>query len=89
MNIEEKKKEILKQAESFYEGLGDMDDEAGFIDGVKYALDKVEQLIKDAETKARKDENKRWVKLCNGDLSNAIQIPSFLRRYKELEGDKK
>ena len=38
--------ELKKQADSFYSGLGDLQSEAGFEDGVNFAVDKMESLLK-------------------------------------------
>ena len=44
------KDELKKQAEGFYIGLGDLQSETGFMDGVNYAIDKskpyIESLLK-------------------------------------------
>ena len=51
--------ELKKQAEGFYIGLGDLQSETGFMDGVNYAIDKskpiIESLLKKEYDKGYRD----------------------------------
>ena len=47
------KDELKKQAEGFYIGLGDLQSETGFMDGVNYAIDKSKPIIESLLKKQR------------------------------------
>ena len=78
MNWEDK---LKKQAEGFYIGLGDLQSETSFMDGVNYATDKIMGKIKEMKEEIKPKEKEvfygspeyyEWV-ACIGMLTNLIQ----------------
>ena len=59
--------ELKKQAEGFYIGLGDLQSETGFMDGVNYAIDKSKPIIESLLKKQRVICAKKWYEEVNSN----------------------
>ena len=59
--------ELKKQAEGFYIGLGDLQSETGFMDGVNYVIDKSKPIIESLLKKQRVICAKKWYEEVNSN----------------------
>jgi len=83
------KDELKKQAEGFYIGLGDLQSETGFMDGVNYAIDKSKPYIESLLKKERIRENDYWIGHTLNNENWTINKMDFEKRNLELEGGSK
>ena len=78
--------ELKKQAEGFYIGLGDLQSETGFMDGVNYAIDKIADKIKEMIDKL--EESRSGGRLVGAGLAGVnITIIRLTKLLQWIEGE--